>query len=172
MLSGIDLATSCIMSGEGVRMDVASKIRVLKTVYATLPCHTCGEKDVAAIRCRKRTDLATGTGTGGTREEHDLTVFRSNSCALYGEVGSSVRQRSIWAVADFSFMVQRSLRQFSQDKWCRMSFGGERGRGKERGEQAGAPKCVNGGEAKLVSSSHFEYHLRYYSDRPSFSTLF
>ena len=49
MLSGIDLATSCIMSGEGVRMDVASKIRVLKTVYATLPCHTCGEKDVAAI---------------------------------------------------------------------------------------------------------------------------
>ena len=51
MLSGIDLATSCIMSGEGVRMDVASKIRVLKTVYATLPCHTCGEKDVAAIRC-------------------------------------------------------------------------------------------------------------------------
>ena len=35
MLSGIDLATSCIMSGEGVRMDVASKIRVLKTVYAT-----------------------------------------------------------------------------------------------------------------------------------------
>ena len=51
MLAGIDLATSCTMSGEGVRIDVVSKIRVLKMVYATLRCHTCGEEDVAAIRC-------------------------------------------------------------------------------------------------------------------------
>ena len=32
-------------------MDVAGKILTLKTVYATLRCHTCGGEDVAAIRC-------------------------------------------------------------------------------------------------------------------------
>lgn len=49
-------------------------------------------------------------------------------------VGERERGRSRPLLTYFSFMVQRSLRQFSQDKWCRMSFGGERGeRGRERG---------------------------------------
>ena len=61
--------------------------------------------------------------------ELDLTVFHSNRFDLDA---SRDRGRSIEAAAaDFSFMVHRSLRQFSQDKWCRMSFGGERRGGRE-----------------------------------------
>ena len=85
MLAGRDLGTSCTMSGEGIRIDVASNIFVSKTVYATLCCHPCGEENVAAIRCRSKGNIYINLAAGRTRN----SVKRLPTLHCTGSVHSS-----------------------------------------------------------------------------------